>query len=57
MLTSAMMLDHVGEQEKGARVRKAIDGALREDKVRTGDLGGRAGTKEFTQAVVARLRG
>jgi isocitrate dehydrogenase (NAD+) len=38
-------------------VRKAIDGALREDKVRTGDLGGRAGTKEFTQAVVARLRG
>jgi isocitrate dehydrogenase (NAD+) len=57
MLTSAMMLDHVGEQEKGARVRKAIDGALREDHVRTGDLGGRAGTKEFTQAVVARLRG
>jgi isocitrate dehydrogenase (NAD+) len=57
MLTSAMMLDHVGEQEKGARVRKAIDGALREDNVRTGDLGGRAGTKEFTQAVVARLRG
>jgi isocitrate dehydrogenase (NAD+) len=57
MLTSAMMLDHVGEQEKGERVRKAIDGALREDHVRTGDLGGRAGTKEFTQAVVARLRG
>jgi len=55
MLTAAMMLDHVGEQERGRRVRAAIDAALRQDNVRTGDLGGRATTKEFTKAVVARL--
>jgi len=57
MLSAAMMLDHVGEQEKGRRMRAAIDGALREDNVRTGDLGGKATTKEFTRAVVARVRG
>ncbi len=57
ILTAALMLDHVGEQEKGRRVRAAIDGALREDNVRTGDLGGKASTKEFTRAVAARARG
>ncbi len=56
MLSGAMMLDHVGEQDKGQRLRRAIDQALREDNVRTGDLGGKASTKEFTQAIVARLR-
>ena len=57
LLTAAMMLDHAGEQEKGRRLRAAIDGALREDKVRTGDLGGKATTRDFTRAVVARARG
>ena len=55
MLTAAMMLDHVGEQEKGRRLRTAIDGTLRVDGVRTGDMGGRASTKDFTRAVAARL--
>jgi isocitrate dehydrogenase (NAD+) len=57
MLTAAMMLDHVGAQDKGQRLRSAIDGALREDGVRTGDLGGKATTRDFTRAVVARARG
>jgi isocitrate dehydrogenase (NAD+) len=56
MLSSAMMLDHAGEQEKGRRLRRAIDQVLREDNVRTGDLGGKATTKEFTQAIITRLR-
>ncbi|HET9576220.1 MAG TPA: isocitrate/isopropylmalate family dehydrogenase [Usitatibacter sp.] len=55
MLTSAMMLDHVGEQAKAKRIRDALDQVLCEDKVRTGDLGGKASTKEFTQAIVKRL--
>jgi isocitrate dehydrogenase (NAD+) len=55
MLSSAMMLDHVGEQDKARRLRRAIDQVLREDNVRTGDLGGKASTQEFTQAIVARL--
>jgi len=55
LLSSAMMLDHVGHQDKARRIRKAVDIALREDNVRTGDLGGKATTKQFTQAVVKRL--
>ncbi|HEX3096966.1 MAG TPA: isocitrate/isopropylmalate dehydrogenase family protein [Usitatibacter sp.] len=57
MLTAAMMLDHAGEEGKGRRLRAAIDGALREDNVRTVDLGGKATTRDFTRAVVARARG
>src|SRR5688500_7777988 len=56
MLSAAMMLDHVGHQEKAQRLRRAIDQTLCEDKVRTGDLGGKASTREFPQAVIHRLQ-
>ena len=55
MLSAAMMLDHVGHQDKAKRLRDAIDAVLLKDKVRTGDLGGKASTKQFTKAVVSRL--
>jgi isocitrate dehydrogenase (NAD+) len=55
MLAAAMMLDHVEHADKAKRLRDAIDAVLRKDNIRTGDLGGKAGTKEFTQAVVRRL--
>ncbi|MEP7070382.1 MAG: isocitrate/isopropylmalate family dehydrogenase [Usitatibacter sp.] len=55
MLSAALMLDHVGLGDKAARLRTAIDKVLREDKVRTGDLGGKASTKEFASAIVNRL--
>jgi len=55
MLSSALMLDHVGLGDKATRMRTAIDKVLREDKVRTGDLGGKANTLEFTAAIVRRL--
>jgi isocitrate dehydrogenase (NAD+) len=56
ILSAAMMLDHVGQQEKAKRVQKAVDDVLLKDKVRTGDLGGKANTKQFTKAVVARVK-
>ncbi|HYC37878.1 MAG TPA: isocitrate/isopropylmalate family dehydrogenase [Usitatibacter sp.] len=55
ILSAAMMLDHVGHQDKARRVRDAVDKALLEDNIRTGDLGGKASTKEFAKAVIARL--
>jgi isocitrate dehydrogenase (NAD+) len=55
MLSAAMMLDHVEHQDKAKRIRTAIDKVLREDNIRTGDLGGKATTREFTRAVVNRL--
>ena len=56
MLSAAMMLDHVGLQGKAKKMRDAIDAVLCEDKVRTGDLGGKASTRQFTQAVIKRLK-
>jgi len=55
ILSAAMMLDHVGEQDKAKRVREAVDHTLVKDNVRTGDLGGKANTKEFTKAIISRL--
>jgi isocitrate dehydrogenase (NAD+) len=55
MLAAAMMLDHVGHAERGRRLRAAIDATLREDGVRTADLGGKASTRDFSKAVAARL--
>jgi len=57
MLAAAMMLDHVGLQDKGDRLRQGIDDTVNTDNVRTGDLGGSANTAQFTAALVARLRG
>ena len=55
VLSAAMMLDHVGHQDKAKRVRDAVDLTLVTDNIRTGDLGGRANTKEFTKAIISRL--
>jgi isocitrate dehydrogenase (NAD+) len=55
ILSGAMMLDHVGMKDKGDRVRKAVDTTLNTDNVRTGDLGGKATTKQFTQAIIKNL--
>jgi isocitrate dehydrogenase (NAD+) len=56
LLAAAMMLDHVGRQDLGTRLRAAIDATLNKDKVRTKDLGGTAGTRELTAALVRRVR-
>jgi isocitrate dehydrogenase (NAD+) len=56
ILSAAMMLDHVGMQDKAKRMRGAVDQVLCVDNIRTGDLGGKATTREFTQAIVKRLR-
>ena len=57
LLAAGLMLDHVGRRDLGDRLRAALDGALNADGVRTRDLGGTAGTKDLTDAIVARLAG
>ena len=54
MLAAAMMLDHVGEQDIGERLRRAIETTIVADKIRTRDLGGNASTAEFARAVARR---
>ena len=56
LLAAAMMLDHVKLTEMATRLRTAINATLNVDLVRTGDLGGSAGTKAFTAALVSRIR-
>jgi isocitrate dehydrogenase (NAD+) len=56
LLAAAMMLDHCRLPGLAGRLRQAIDDTLNIDRVRTGDLGGKASTSEFTAALVARVR-
>jgi isocitrate dehydrogenase (NAD+) len=51
LLSGLMMLDHLGEREKGARIRQALESVLTAGAVRTRDMGGTASTTEFTEAV------
>jgi isocitrate dehydrogenase (NAD+) len=57
MLAAATMLDHVKLCAEATQLRSGIDATLNVDKVRTRDLGGSASTGQFTQALLARLRG
>jgi isocitrate dehydrogenase (NAD+) len=56
LLAAALMLDHVKLIDMATRLRKAINDTLNVDLVRTGDLGGKAGTKVFTAALVSRIK-
>jgi isocitrate dehydrogenase (NAD+) len=55
MLSSAMMLEHLGELDAGRRLRDAVVATIRDDGIRTGDLGGKASTMEFARAVAKRV--
>ncbi|MBP7550983.1 MAG: NAD-dependent isocitrate dehydrogenase, partial [Gemmatimonadaceae bacterium] len=57
MLAACQLLDHIGDQERANRIRAAIEATLREHKTVTGDVGGKATTDEYTDAVIARLKG
>ena len=55
LLSSGLMLDHVGESALADRLRQAIELTLTVDNVKTPDLRGKATTRELTRAVIARL--
>ncbi|MGQ0538789.1 MAG: isocitrate/isopropylmalate dehydrogenase family protein [Gemmatimonadaceae bacterium] len=55
ILAACLMLDHVGDVARAARIRDALTGVLRDGAVRTRDLAGRATTSQFTDAIVGRL--
>ncbi len=56
LLSSVSMLDYMGELESGSRIRNAISATLANPESRTRDLGGKLGTKEFTDAVIRNLK-
>lgn len=55
ILSSAMMLEHLGEKDAARRLRKAVNTVLSEGKTLTRDLGGTAGTTEIAEAIAARV--
>jgi isocitrate dehydrogenase (NAD+) len=55
LLSALLMLRHIDENEMADRIMKALGGVLEEGKVRTRDLGGRASTIQFTDAICRRL--
>jgi isocitrate dehydrogenase (NAD+) len=56
LLSSTMLLRHIGQDVVATRVRDAIDTVLREGVHRTPDLGGHATTTTFTNAVIDALK-
>ena len=52
----ALMLDHFGHRDAHDRLVEAITQVLSKGDVRTADLGGRASTKEMTQAIAEACR-
>jgi len=55
VLAACLMLDHLGEAETAARIRAAVDAVVLDRQARTADMGGRATTKQFTDALVRAL--
>ena len=55
LMAFAMMLNDLGMTDKADKLNAAIQAQVAEGEVFTADIGGTAGTKEFTQAVIARL--
>lgn len=55
VLSAKMMLDWLGETEKGARLEKAVAEVIKEGKVRTYDMGGSNSTLELGEAIAAKL--
>jgi len=55
MFSAVLMLRYLGESESADRLESAVQGILAGGTVRTGDLGGQATTRQFTDAVLDAL--
>jgi len=55
ILSACLMLDHIGQEESADRIRTALDSVVQAGEMRTRDMGGEAGTKDFTRALIDAL--
>jgi len=53
--SGVLMLKHIGEREAANRIEQAIWAVLEKGEWLTGDLGGKANTKEITDAIIREL--
>ena len=52
ILSTAMMLDYIGEKETALKINHAVEEVVKKGKVLTPDLGGKSKTMEMTEAIV-----
>jgi isocitrate dehydrogenase (NAD+) len=57
MLSASLMLDYLDEPEAAQRVQNAVIRSIRDNEMRTRDLGGQATTSEFADHVARLVRG
>jgi isocitrate dehydrogenase (NAD+) len=57
MLSSVMMLSHLGEKEAAHKLQSAVEAVYREGKHLTRDVGGSSSTADFTDAILRALKG
>ena len=55
ILAACMLLEHIGDDARAARIRTAPETTIRDGTVITRDLGGSATTDQFTDAIIAKL--
>jgi isocitrate dehydrogenase (NAD+) len=55
LLAACLMLDHVGKAALADKIRRAVDRTVRDENLRTRDLGGKATTRDFTKAVIGAM--
>lgn len=55
IMSAVMMLNHIHEEAMADRIKSAYNCVLADGKVLTRDLGGSAGTQEFTEAIIKHL--
>jgi len=55
IISGVMMLNHIGETAIAEKIKSAYNAILAEGKNVTYDLGGKLGTREFADALIARL--
>ena len=55
--SSLLMLDYLGEKQAAAKIQAALEKVYSEKKALTRDVGGTAGTSQFTDAVIAAMAG
>ena len=56
IMSGVMMLEHLHEDAIAKKVQTAYDAVLAEGKTLTRDLGGKAGTNEFADAIIAKMK-
>src|SRR5437763_11415870 len=54
--SSLLMLRHIGEPEAALKIRNALDTVYRDRDKLTKDVGGKAGTSEFADSVIAAMQ-